>query len=888
MKRLSRSAGKRLVLAMEGFFGDGPYARIERLDQAVRGRQEQVEQLRRKVNRQQREIASLRRRLSNAEGRKRAREHLVDRETWDTTESDLLAGFKSSASDAEPRVEHLLDAAWGGWWEYGKDGLRSIAESSASEGRIYEANLALAELSRAEADPPMETHHLYQAVRCRLPRPPSSSLLAQLAYLRIEQGDLCGGLRLADAIDEEVAATQKHILISNARMRAPGGAPLSPDLEGNDGLVGLNRVYADHGLASVRVADQAGSQGLPGIVASHPIDARCHGPLVSILLPAFDCAHTLPTTLNSLLDQTWKSLEIIVIDDGSTDATTAVTRRIMEEDSRVRLFANAQNAGAYVARNVGLKEAKGEFITVCDAGDWVHPQRIERQVLDLLSSGHPFNWTQWVRADESMVFHPRTRGLADFVHNNPSSLMFHRAVFDVCGVWDEIRVSGDTEFRTRVQEILGVAPRLVAEGCPLAIAILDAGSLTQSVGTQIQSRYRGVRRDYLDSVSFVRRQADLTARRELRCSPKSPLVVRPPRIRIVRPQTPQSYDVLLVGDFSDSSCEAAVMLRVAERAGVRGSSVGLVHLPSRVGDVDGPSSWSRESMGRSSFEWVHPGDTVTSALTVTTDSLPSWGESPIDEFPNITSRRLWVIGRSRVIDGRFVLAPSSEMQQSLAAYFPRLSEPVRYLGDVAPYRDSTNGWGDLDTSGVPSLKPLKATLLTSLAGGRGHAPVRGRNPSATVTANSGNAVMLLECERCSDGDGATTPAAVDTLAREAEERGLFLVVPTHLHPRLRSDEPGPKAVTIIPRTGVGSLAERLLGPSQAVQGAIYWPDRRSGTPQCWDPISAVADGLPVVGRALYDPAHRHMSSGQPFGASETIGDAFDALATQTGRDEASL
>jgi hypothetical protein len=732
----------------------------------------------------------------------------------------------------------------------------------------------------------METHHLYQAVRRRLPRPPSSSLLSQLAYLRIEQGDLDGGLRLVDAVDEEIAATQKHILTSNARMRALEVAPSSPESDGYDGLSGLNRVYADHGFASVRVADRSGSQGLPRIVANHPIDPRRHGPLVSILLPAYNCAHTLPTTLNSLLEQTWESLEIIVVDDGSTDATTAVARRVMERDPRVRLFVNAQNSGAYVARNVGLEEAKGEFITVCDAGDWVHPQRIEYQVLDLLSSGHPFNWTQWVRADESMVFHPRTRGLADFVHNNPSSLMFRRAVFDVCGAWDEIRVSGDTEFRTRVQEILGVAPRLVAEGCPLAIAILDAGSLTQTLGTRTHSRYRGVRRDYLDSVSFVRRQADLTAREELRSSPKSTLVVRPPRIRVVRSQMPQSYDVLLVGDFSDSSCEAAVMLRIAERARVRGSSVGLVHLPSRVGDFDGPSSWSRESTAGSGFEWVHPGDTVTSALSVTTDSLPSWGHSPIDDFPNITSRRLWVIGRSRVIDGRFVLAPSSELQQSLVRYFPRLSEPVRYLGDVAPYGDSTSGRGDRDASRIPILKPLKGTLLSSLVGGSGYAPIRRRNPSTSVTANSGIAVLLLQCERCSYGD-RPIPVAVNTLAREAEERGLSLVVPRHLHHRMRSDEPGAQPVTIIPHRGVGSLAERLLGPSEAVQGAIYWPNRRSGTPQCWDPISAVADGLPVVGRALYGSAPRHMSSGQPFGASETIGDAFDALATQTGFDKAS-
>jgi hypothetical protein len=885
MKRLSRSAGKRLVLRMEAFFGDGPYARIERLDQAVRGRQEQVEDLRRKVKRQQREIASLRRRLSNAEGRKRASEHLVDRETWDTTDSDLLPSFESSGDDAEPQVEHLLNAAWSGWWKYGKDGLQRIADLSASEGKVYEANLALAELCRAEADLPMETHHLHQAVRCRLPRPPSSSLLSQLAYLRIEQGDVDGGLRLVDAIDEEIAATQRHLLSSNARMRALGVAPRSPHTEGNDGLTGLNRVYADHGFASVRLVDRGSSQGLPTIVASCPI-ARRHGPLVSILLPAYNCALTLPTTLHSLLEQTWKSLEVIVVDDGSTDATAAVVQGIMEEDPRVRLFSNAQNSGAYVARNVGLKEAKGEFITVCDAGDWVHPQRIERQVLDLLSSGHPFNWTQWVRADASMVFHPRTRGLADFVHNNPSSLMFRRAVFDVCGVWDEIRVSGDTEFRTRVQEILGVAPRPVAEGCPLAIAILDAGSLTQTLGTRTQSRYRGVRRDYLDSVSFVRRQADLTARRELRCSPKNPLVVRPPRIRITRSQMPQSYDVLMVGDFSDASCEAAVMLRIAERARVRGSSVGLVHLPSRVGAVDGPSSWSRESTEGSRFEWVHPGDTVTSALAVTTDSLPSWGDSPIDEFPSISSRRLWVIGRSRVIDGRFDLAPSSEMQQSLAAYFPQLSEPVRYLGDVAPYRGSRHGQGDRSTSMPPSFKPLEATLLSSLFGGSGYAPVRGRSPSVAVTASSGNAVMLLQCERCSDGE-ETVPVVVNTLAREAEERGLFLVLPKHLHRRIRSDEPVSQAVTIIPHPGAGSLAERLLGTPEAVQGAIYWPDRRSGALQCWDPISAVADGLPVVGRALYDPAHRHMSSGQPFGASKTIGDAFDALATQTGLDKAS-
>ena len=107
-------------------------------------------------------------------------------------------------------------------------------------------------------------------------------------------------------------------------------------------------------------------------------------PLVSVIVPAFNAANTIGDTLRSISQQTYAALEIIVVDDGSTDATAEIARR--HGDPRLRIVAKA-NGGVASARNAGICSSKGAFVAFIDADDLWHPTKIAKQLRVLLAGG---------------------------------------------------------------------------------------------------------------------------------------------------------------------------------------------------------------------------------------------------------------------------------------------------------------------------------------------------------------------------------------------------------------------------------------------------------------------------------------------------------------------
>jgi len=109
-------------------------------------------------------------------------------------------------------------------------------------------------------------------------------------------------------------------------------------------------------------------------------------PLVSVILPCFNRGHLLPRALDSMLEQTYKNWELIIVDDGSTDHTAAVVHSYIEKHPSIRYYKLEKNAGACIARNVGLENAKGEFISFLDSDDEYLPSKLEDQVNCFLHS----------------------------------------------------------------------------------------------------------------------------------------------------------------------------------------------------------------------------------------------------------------------------------------------------------------------------------------------------------------------------------------------------------------------------------------------------------------------------------------------------------------------
>ena len=101
-----------------------------------------------------------------------------------------------------------------------------------------------------------------------------------------------------------------------------------------------------------------------------------NGPLISVIVPVYDVEKYLSKCLDSLLAQTWRNLEIIVVDDGSPDGSWDIMQDYAARDSRVRIF-RKKNGGVSAARNFGMDAAEGEYLGFVDPDDWVSPHYLE-------------------------------------------------------------------------------------------------------------------------------------------------------------------------------------------------------------------------------------------------------------------------------------------------------------------------------------------------------------------------------------------------------------------------------------------------------------------------------------------------------------------------------
>lgn len=101
--------------------------------------------------------------------------------------------------------------------------------------------------------------------------------------------------------------------------------------------------------------------------------------LVSVIVPTFNRAYCLPRAINSALAQSHRNMEVLVIDDGSSDATREVVRCLYEREPRVRYF-HQKNQGVSGARNTGIAHARGEFVALLDSDDYWYPWKLEVQL----------------------------------------------------------------------------------------------------------------------------------------------------------------------------------------------------------------------------------------------------------------------------------------------------------------------------------------------------------------------------------------------------------------------------------------------------------------------------------------------------------------------------
>jgi hypothetical protein len=288
--------------------------------------------------------------------------------------------------------------------------------------------------------------------------------------------------------------------------------------------------------------------------------------LVSVVVPAYNAEATLAATLESVRRQTYDNLEIIVVDDGSTDGTLALAEAMARRDGRIRALSKP-NGGVGAARNAGVRASRGAYLAPVDADDLWHPDKIARQMAAMAAGGPEmgFVYTAYRRIDgegraisgfaPSMLLAGRIflRHILFNAVGNGSSLLIRRAAFDAAG---------------------GYATDRRAQGCAdHLLQILIARSWTV-----------GVVADYL--TGYRMHGTAMSAGRE-RMAEAALLLLD--HVRARHPETPE--DVLAVAEAHIRSRRAVFQLLGERRAVAAGSNfwTALRRAPGVAVGIGGPA-----------------------------------------------------------------------------------------------------------------------------------------------------------------------------------------------------------------------------------------------------------------------------------------------------------
>ena len=227
---------------------------------------------------------------------------------------------------------------------------------------------------------------------------------------------------------------------------------------------------------------------------------------MSVIIPTYNRARLLPRCLDSVLSQELQPLEIIVVDDGSTDTSAQLVSR---DYPGIKLVSQ-ENKGVSAARNAGINAAQGDWLAFLDSDDAWFPGKLGRQAQTVETSpgcGIVHTDEIWIR--NGVRVNPRSKhrkyGGSIFKHClplcviSPSSVMIHRRVFDQVGLFDEaLPVCEDYDLWLRACALIPVA-------------FVNEPLITKYGGhdDQLSTRYRGMDRYRIGSIARVLDEVEL-------------------------------------------------------------------------------------------------------------------------------------------------------------------------------------------------------------------------------------------------------------------------------------------------------------------------------------------------------------------------------------------
>jgi len=226
-----------------------------------------------------------------------------------------------------------------------------------------------------------------------------------------------------------------------------------------------------------------------------------HHPLVSVVIPAYNAARFIRRAVDSALDQTWQSREIVVVNDGSTDDTDRV---LAEYGDSIRVI-HKPNGGLSSARNRGIRESRGDYVAFLDADDYWLPEKLRRQVEALSNpkigfcstrarledaAGNELGEWKCPLIEETLL---KTLFLQNgSIPGSGSGVMVRRQLFDKIGIFDESLGSlEDIDMWMRLASVTDY--RCIDE--PLTVIIKQPGSMSTNLAVMRHSASRVMRKN---------------------------------------------------------------------------------------------------------------------------------------------------------------------------------------------------------------------------------------------------------------------------------------------------------------------------------------------------------------------------------------------------------
>lgn len=373
-----------------------------------------------------------------------------------------------------------------------------------------------------------------------------------------------------------VDPTQVHLLLANAANPFTGPRHHSRDV--HDWLDHVNAVFKAERLEPIVLKDGDGAP-IDRIICAPSGEVK-GGPKVTIIVPTYNPADHIATAVRSVIKQSYRNIEVLVMDDGSPRGARPRIDCLAELDSRIRVVHLDRNAGSYNARNVAVAQyATGELITVHDDDDWSHPRKIELQVRHLIDNPtEPANMSMLSRATPELEF-TRINNNPLFTQPNFSSLMVRRVVLDALGFWDLVSRSADAEMRDRIVAWSG-RPVSTVGRVPLSFLRVRSSSLTAG---EISKGYVDARRMWYQRIYRAhhrkcgRSSTSLRIAREGDRRFAAPVGLLGNRNNGV---SPCKVDVLYATDFRFPGGNSSVTAHEIDALVKRGYRVGLLQLDS--------------------------------------------------------------------------------------------------------------------------------------------------------------------------------------------------------------------------------------------------------------------------------------------------------------------